>query len=211
MRTGCKCRPSRISPSRALALDTVSVLFFLPKQPELARVARRLLQAEMLERGRGEQPPARRALQQTLLDQERLDDVLDGDAWLAQCGRHGVDADRAAAITLRDGHEVTPVHGVEPGGIDFQLTERVVGDLAVDRLGTIHMGEVAHPAQQTPGDTRRAARAARRVSPGVCCAGCATSPMWMVPRRSTARSPTTRSVSWKSMPPGSTPWTGVTS
>src|SRR3989304_4843665 len=44
-----------------------------------------------------------------------------------------------------------------------------------------------------------------------CCAGCATSPMSMAPAKSTVASPTTRCVSWRSMPPGSMPWTGVTS
>src|SRR5664279_4180096 len=51
------------------------ILFPAPEQPELARIARRLRQAEMLERMRSEQPSARRALDETLLDQERLDDV----------------------------------------------------------------------------------------------------------------------------------------
>ena len=57
--------------------------------------------------------------------------------------------------------EIAPVHGVEPGGIDFQFAERAVGDLAVDGLGAVDMGEVAHAAQQPAGDARRAARAAR--------------------------------------------------
>src|ERR1019366_9171780 len=101
-------------------------VLFLPEQPELARIARRLLQAEMLEGMRGEQPPARRALDETLLDQERLDDVLDGVARLAQCGGHGVDADRPVAITDRNGSEIAPVHGIEAGGVHFQFAERAV-------------------------------------------------------------------------------------
>ena len=56
-------------------MRTLLVLAFA-EQPELAGVARRLRHAEMLERQRRQQPTARRALQETLLDQIRLDDVL---------------------------------------------------------------------------------------------------------------------------------------
>ena len=48
----------------------------------------------------GEQPAARRALQEALLDQERLDDVLDRVARLRQRRRERLDADRAAAVIL---------------------------------------------------------------------------------------------------------------
>ena len=50
----------------------------------------------------GEQPAARRALDEALLDQERLDDLLDGVARLRQRRRDGLDADRAAAVVHRD-------------------------------------------------------------------------------------------------------------
>ena len=110
---------------------------------------------------RGEQPSARGALDEALLDEERLDDVLDGVARLAKRRRHGVDADRSAAIAHRDGGEITPVHGVEAGGVHFQFAERAVGDLAVDGFGAVDMGEVAHAAQQPSCDARGAARAPR--------------------------------------------------
>ena len=115
----------------------------------------------MLEGVRGEQPPARRALDEALLDQERLDDVLDGVARLRKPGGDGFDADRPAAVILGDHAQIAPVHGVEAGGVDFEFAERAVGDLAVDRLVAVDMGEVAHAAQQPPGDARRAARAPR--------------------------------------------------
>ncbi len=70
-------------------------------------------------------------------------------------------ADRPAAVILRDGREVAPVHGVEAGGVDLELEQRAVGGLAVDRRGAVDQREVAHAAQQPPGDARRAARAAR--------------------------------------------------
>src|SRR5665213_555661 len=72
------------------------------EQSELRRIARRLGQAEMLEGVAGDQPPARRALQKALLDQERLDDLFDGVARLRQRGCECLDADRAAAVVLGD-------------------------------------------------------------------------------------------------------------
>ena len=51
----------------------------------------------------GEQPAARRALQEALLDQERLDDLLDGVARLGQRRRDRLDPDRPAAVVLGDG------------------------------------------------------------------------------------------------------------
>src|SRR5437868_8336867 len=80
--------------------------FAVPEQAELRGVARGLGETEMAERVRGEQPPARGALQIAALDQERLDDVLDRIARLRQCRRHGLHADRAAAVILRDGREI---------------------------------------------------------------------------------------------------------
>src|SRR5712675_2341329 len=85
-------------------------LLFTAEQSELRRIARGLGEAEMAERMRGQQPPARGALQTAALNQERLDDVLDGIAWLRQRRRHGLHADRAAAIIHCDRGEITPVH-----------------------------------------------------------------------------------------------------
>ena len=64
----------------------------------------------MPERERGQQPAARGALQIAALDQERLDDVLDGIARLLQRRGHGFHADRAAAIIHRYRREVAPVN-----------------------------------------------------------------------------------------------------
>src|SRR5450631_927789 len=102
------------------------------EQSELRRIARGLSEAEMAEGVRSEKPTARGALQIAALDQKRLDDVLDRIARLRQRGCHGLDADRAAAIVQRDGREITPVHGIEAGGIDLQRAQRMVGNRAVD-------------------------------------------------------------------------------
>ena len=56
----------------------------LAEQPELRGIARRLGEPKVAEGVRRQQPPARRALHEALLHQERLDDVLDGVARLAR-------------------------------------------------------------------------------------------------------------------------------
>ncbi|MGY4509803.1 hypothetical protein ACVIN2_003257 [Bradyrhizobium sp. USDA 3650] len=101
------------------------------------------------------------ALQIATLDQIGLDDVLDRVARLGQCGGHRLDADRAAAIVLRDGGEVAAVHRIEAGGVDLERAQRVVGNLAIDPVGIGRRGKIAHAAQQPAGDTWRAARASR--------------------------------------------------
>ena len=124
-------------------------------------IARGLGEAEVAEGLRGQQSSARRALDETFLDQERLDDLLDGVARLGQRRGDGFDSDRAAAVVLRNIDEVAPIHCIEAGGIDFELEEGAVGGGAVDRGRARDQRKVAHPAQQPPGDPRRAAGAAR--------------------------------------------------
>src|SRR6202035_5518328 len=105
--------------------------------------------------------PARRALDEAFLDQARLDNVLDGVAWLGQGGGKRFKPDPGAARALRGGGEGPPVHGVEPGGVDLERAERTVGRGAVDALMPGDEREVAHAPQQPPGDARGAARAPR--------------------------------------------------
>src|SRR5258707_15686816 len=96
---------------------SIVALATLPEQSELRRIARGFGEAEMAERMRGQQPPARRALQIAALNQERLDDILYSVARLRQRPRPGLPADRSAAVIHRDGGEITPVHGGKPGGV----------------------------------------------------------------------------------------------
>src|SRR5215469_5800527 len=110
-----------------------SLVLALPEQTELRRIARGLGEAEVAEGVRGQQPPARRALDEAALDQEWLDDLLDGVARLRQSSRDGLDPDRAAAVVERHHGEIAAVHGVEAGDVDLELGERAVGGLAVDR------------------------------------------------------------------------------
>src|SRR5580693_365338 len=103
-----------------------SALLPLVEHAELRGVAARLGEAEMAERMAGQEASARSALEEALLDQERLDDLLDGVARLRQRRGDGLDADRAAAVIHRDRREIAPVHGVEAAGIDLEGDERVV-------------------------------------------------------------------------------------
>src|SRR5689334_23279291 len=96
----------------------------------------------------GEQAATGRALQETLLDKIRLDDLLDGVARLGERGRNGLDADRPAAVVERDRGEIAAVHRVEARAIDLERAERLVGDLAVDCGSAFHMREVAHALEQ---------------------------------------------------------------
>src|SRR5262249_9174760 len=107
------------SPFASPPWRPIAALVFpsLAAQPPLCRIARGLGEAEMAEGMRRQQPPARRALDEAFLDQERLDDVLDGVARLGQRRRDGIDPDRPAAVVLRDCGEIAPVHGIEPGGV----------------------------------------------------------------------------------------------
>ena len=73
-----------------------------PEQSELRRIARGRREAEMAEGVGRQHAAARRALDEALLDQERLDDVLDRVARLRQRRRDRVDADRPAAVVVRD-------------------------------------------------------------------------------------------------------------
>src|SRR4051812_11993811 len=115
----------------------------------------------MAEGVRRQQASAWRALDESLLDQERLDDFLDRIARLRQRRRDGLDPDRTAAVVLGDVEEVAPIHGVEPGGVDFEREQRTVRERTVDCAGTPYEREIAHAAQEPAGDPRRAAGAAR--------------------------------------------------
>lgn len=108
---------------------------------------------------RRQQAPARRPLDETLLQQERLDDLLDRVARLRERGGDGLDPDRPTAEIDRDGRQIAPIHLVEADGVDIEQAERLVGDLARHDRVAIDDREIAYAPEQAPGDTRRATRA----------------------------------------------------
>src|SRR5260221_2900588 len=102
----------------------------------------------MTEGVRGQEPPARRALEKTFLDQKRLDDFLDGVARLGERRRNSLDSDRTAAVVLRDRDKVAPVHPVEPCGIDLELYHRAFRGGTVDRRCDRQQQQSSQPSEQ---------------------------------------------------------------
>src|SRR6185295_7548599 len=90
----------------------------------------------------------RGALQETFLDQVRLDHVLERAALLAYRGGKAVDAYRAA-VELLDHREQEPT------------VHRGLRDALVDGAVAFHLRIVAHAAQESVRDSRRAARTRR--------------------------------------------------
>src|SRR5258707_13492335 len=76
---------------------SIVALATLPEQSELRRIARGFGEADMAERMRGQQPPARRALQIAALNQKRLGGIPDGTAQLQQRRLHGSHSARDSA------------------------------------------------------------------------------------------------------------------
>src|SRR5689334_22915276 len=132
-----------------------AIVLAIPEQAELGDLSSgRLLEPEMAKSVRRQKPSARRALQETLLDQVRLDDVLDGVARLGERGRDRLDAHRPAAEALRDDSEIAPVHLVEAARVDLEERKGARGEFARDAVGVVDHGEIAHAPQQPAGDTR---------------------------------------------------------
>ena len=126
--------------------------------------AGRRRQAEMAPARLAQHAAAAGAQDQALLDQEGLDHVFQRVARLGERGGQGLHPDRAAAVVLGDAAQVAAVHGVQAELVHLQPGQRGVGDGAVDRIVAVDGGEVAHPAQQPPGDARRAAAARAAIS-----------------------------------------------
>ena len=91
----------------------------------------------MAEGLRRQQPAARRALDEALLDQERLDDLLDRVARLGERRGDGLDADRTAAEAFGDELEIAAVERVEAERVDLEPAERLVGLVRVDRVDAV--------------------------------------------------------------------------
>src|SRR5690606_7627203 len=99
---------------------------------------------EMLESEARQHAPARRTLNEALLQQVRLDDLLDGIARLAERGSDGLDPYRTATIEVGNGGEIPPVELVQAAGIDIKAQQRLVGNGTGDFLGDVDQREVRH-------------------------------------------------------------------
>src|SRR5690242_17003603 len=111
--------------------------------------------------GRGRHPAARCTGEQSLPYEEGLGDLLDGLALLPHRDRERGQTDRAAAEQLEQGLQDTAVEPVEAAGVDLVDLERGRGDLARDDPVRLDLRVVPDAAQQTVGDTGRAAGAPR--------------------------------------------------
>jgi hypothetical protein len=80
---------------------------------------------------RRQQPAAGRALDEALLQQEGLDHFLDGVPRLRQRRGDGLDARRAALVSLCDQTEIAAVGAVQPGLVDAEPGQRPVGQRAL--------------------------------------------------------------------------------
>src|SRR5207237_320307 len=90
-----------------------SDIFVVREEGDLLRTGRGRDEPEMRIGRAGEKTAAWRALYEALLEQERLDHILDGVAGLAERGRDGLDADRPTAERFCDQPEIALVEGVE--------------------------------------------------------------------------------------------------
>src|SRR5437588_5113024 len=142
---GSTCTPSTIRP--ASWGKSRSVINIAERQNALRDLRpQRHLQPQMLERMRRQQAAARRAADEALLDEERLDDFLDRIARLRQRGGDGLDADGTAAEIDCNTVQIAPVERIKPAPVDLEITERAIGDLDVDLGRSGDRRKIAHPA-----------------------------------------------------------------
>src|SRR5262249_45642166 len=102
-------------PDRAEGVfSTAGDLRFL-QQPALSSRRPRIAAAEVRACPRRGDAALRRTRQETLLDEVRLVDLLDGVALLADGGRQRVQPDRTARELVDDGEQQRAVHAIEAG------------------------------------------------------------------------------------------------
>src|SRR6266446_5185669 len=107
----------------------------------------------------GKHAAARRALDQSLLDQVGLDHFFYDVALVGERRRNCLGTYWAATIILGDAAQVAAIHCIEPAGIDLEPVQGGVGGPRVDAGETVDRGEVAHAAQEPRCDAGCAARA----------------------------------------------------
>ena len=97
--------------------------------------------------------------QQTLLDQVRLVDVLDGVIGFADADGQGLETHRTAAETFAQSAEDGPGKLVQPKVVHPEECQAVAGHLPIDHTVPFHLGEIPALAKQPVGDTGGAAGA----------------------------------------------------
>jgi hypothetical protein len=115
---------------------------------------------EVLAAELGDDPAARCPLQKPWLEEERLVHVLDRLRFLAERDSERRQTHRAAAEPLDHAAQKLAVEALEPGAVDLEQRQRLLGDLRRHGAFVAHLGDVAHAAEDPVRDARRAARAA---------------------------------------------------
>ncbi len=102
--------------------------------------------------------PARRAVQKTDLNQERLVDLFERVFLFSQRGGQRAKADRTTVVLLNDG-EQTACGSIssKPCASTPSMVSRSVGRRPVDGSRAAYLRIVAHAPQQAVGDARRSA------------------------------------------------------
>ena len=103
---------------------------------------------------------SRRALDETLHDEERLVNLLYGAAILAYCRGNGAYAYRTATELVDDGGENLIIYLVQAILVDVECLERHLGNIVSDGSVALYLGKITHSSEQRIGDTRGSARTA---------------------------------------------------
>src|SRR5580704_3776754 len=87
---------------------------------------------------------ARRACNESLLDEEGLDHVLERAPLLTDRRRQAVDAHRAAVELFHDRAQQLVIQRIQSLRVNLQQVERRVGTGLIDMAGTLDLREVAY-------------------------------------------------------------------
>lgn len=104
---------------------------------------------------RGGDTTAGGALQETLLDQIRLNNILDRLLLFTNGGGQIIEPYRSTEELIQYGQQQLAIHIVEALLIHIQHIEGLSGHLGTDMAIGADLGVIAHPAQQAVGDARR--------------------------------------------------------
>src|SRR5580692_1375325 len=110
---------------------------------------------------------ARRALQESDLHEVWLDHVDEGRFFLTQTRGERSDPNRAAIVLPDERVEKCAIERIETEQVNAFEFERRLRDRAIDRAAGFDFREIAHAAQETVGDARRAARSGGDLAPAV--------------------------------------------
>src|SRR5690606_19710263 len=130
-----------------------------PRRLEERLGAGRERQAEMPVRLLGRHAPARRALEQAALDEERLVHLFERRPVLADSRRQGVEANGATDELADDGVEDGAVAAVQTGVVDAEGLQSLASPRQGDAVVAGDLGVVAHAPQQALRDAHGAAGA----------------------------------------------------